>query len=145
MVRILATRLIHCAETMRPRAAKRMLFALRMLPAALGLFVVTALCIPSYLWLEPAEIAEEIAPACLIGAGLAVALCLAACTNALRAVVRCRRFIRGLRAARLGSPIAAWVIDSPEPLLAIAGIVRPRLLVTGSLLEMLSPGQLAVA
>src|ERR1039458_6125757 len=55
---------VRAARRMRPRLAGRFLLALRMLPAALGLFVVAALCVPSYLWLEPETNAEELGAGC---------------------------------------------------------------------------------
>lgn len=149
LVRAFTGRLLRTAETVQPRAAERLLFAVRMLPTALGLFVVAALCIPSYLWLEPVEIAEAITPACLIAAGAALALSVAAAAGGLRVTVRSRRSIRLLRrtarAAHLECSVPAWVVNSPEPFLAIAGIVRPCLLVSRPLLDTLAPGQLAVA
>src|SRR5438270_276997 len=48
--------LLRMAETMRPRCAARLLFAARVLPWALGAGAVLALCVPSYLWLEPQAI-----------------------------------------------------------------------------------------
>src|ERR1017187_5089561 len=64
----------RAARRMRPRLAGRFLLALRLLPAALGLFVVAALCVPSYLWLEPEPTAEELGAGCLAAAILAAAL-----------------------------------------------------------------------
>src|ERR1017187_10273537 len=59
---------VRAARRMRPRLAGRFLLALRLLPAALGLFVVAALCVPSYLWLEPETNAEELGAECLASA-----------------------------------------------------------------------------
>ena len=65
---------VRIARRMRPRSAGRFLLALRLLPAALALFVVAGLCVPSYLWLEPEINAEEVGAACLAAAVLAAAL-----------------------------------------------------------------------
>src|ERR1022692_901964 len=66
---------LRAARRMRPRLAANFLLALRLLPAALALFVVAALCVPSYLWLEPEISAEEVGAGCLAAAVLAAALC----------------------------------------------------------------------
>src|ERR1035437_5630198 len=66
---------VRRARRMRPRLAGRFLLALRLLPAALALFVVAGLCVPSYLWLEPETNAEELGAGCLSAAVLAAALC----------------------------------------------------------------------
>ena len=54
--------------------AGRFLLALRLLPAALALFVVAGLCVPSYLWLEPETGPEEVGAGCLAAAILAAVL-----------------------------------------------------------------------
>ena len=56
---------VRVAESMRPRSAARFLFAARMLPCVVGVSAVLALCVPSYLWLEPQASSERIGWACL--------------------------------------------------------------------------------
>ncbi|MCX6628995.1 MAG: hypothetical protein NTW28_15365, partial [Candidatus Solibacter sp.] len=51
---------VRAARRMRPHLAGRFLLALRLLPAALALFFVVGLCVPSYLWLEPEINSEEV-------------------------------------------------------------------------------------
>src|SRR2546423_14219817 len=59
---------VRAAERMRPRRAARLLLALRLLPASAAIFVVAAICIPSYLWLEPQAAAEEVGWLCAAAA-----------------------------------------------------------------------------
>src|SRR5450759_5935048 len=65
---------VRAARRMRPRSAGRFLLALRLLPAALAVFVVAGICVPSYLWLESESGVEEVGAGCLAAAILAAAL-----------------------------------------------------------------------
>ena len=48
------------ARRYRPRTAARILFMMRIGPAAAAVFVVLFFCVPSYLWLEPAATNERV-------------------------------------------------------------------------------------
>ena len=136
------------AERWRAAAAARMILALRLLPAAMALFVVFAICIPSYLRLEPEAMEEEIGFACL---GLAV---LGAVTWALSiartagAVIRSILYVRRSRRRASETNICesrVWITDGAERTLALAGIFHPRLIVSRELVEALPSDQLAAA
>jgi hypothetical protein len=92
---------IRAARRMRPRLAARFLLMLRLLPAALALFVVAGVCVPSYLWLEPEISAEEVGAGCLTAAILAAALCTISTARGVRAAVRSARHARSCE--RLGA------------------------------------------
>src|ERR1035437_10061941 len=81
----------RAARGMRPRSAGGFLLALRLLPAALALFVVAGLCVPSYLWLEPETNAEEVGAGCLAAAILAAALWTLSTARGVRAAARSSR------------------------------------------------------
>ena len=111
---------VRAARRMRPRLAGRFLLALRLLPAALALFVVAGLCVPSYLWLEPEINAEEVGAACLAAAVLAAALGTISTTRGIRAVLRSARHARdcarlGRLATLPGSPMPVCILDAPAP------------------------------
>ena len=116
------------AGRLRPRLAARILLALRFLPMALGLFVVAALCVPSYLHLEPCEGVEEVGWAGVAAAGMAMASGGIAIFRGVRAVLRSRQ-----------------LIERDVPLFAITGIVRPRLVVSSAIRRHLTRDQLRVA
>ena len=141
---------VRTAQRMRPRSAGRFLLALRLLPAALALFVVAGLCVPSYLWLEPEINAEEVGAACLAAAVLAAALWTISTTRGIRAAVRSARHARDCaRLGRLstlpGSPMPVCILDTPEPVLALVGVFPSRLILSRPLMRVLSAGQLAAA
>ena len=60
LVRISCKSAIRFAESRAPGTAARFLLALRILPFALAILFVGGLCVPSYLWLEPAATAERV-------------------------------------------------------------------------------------
>ena len=141
---------VRAARRIRPRPAARFLLALRLLPALLALFLVAGLCVPSYLWLEPDNNAEEIGSLCLISALLAAAICTISVVRGVRATVRSARLARECRLlGRLttvpGSQLPVWTLNSSAPFLALVGVFASRVAVSGSVIHALSPSQLAAA
>jgi Zn-dependent protease with chaperone function len=119
---------IRRARRMTPRRAAHLLLTIRVLPPALAAVLVGALCIPSYLWLEPGSSAEYVGTSCLLLAILGAAVCFAALARASRAAVVSQRVLR-----------------RPSPCLALAGILRPRLIVSPAVREVLTADQLEAA
>ena len=143
---------IRTAERMEPRAAGRLLLAVRLGPALFGLFVVFALCIPSYLWFEPQATHEDMGLLCA-GAGLLGLLAwVLSFTRVVRAVAgssryagRCRCVGRATTIGGTGARMPALAIEHPSALLALCGVFRPTLLVSRAVLETLSPDQMDAA
>jgi Zn-dependent protease with chaperone function len=141
---------VRFARRMRPRLAGRFLLALRLLPAALALFVVAGLCVPSYLWLEPETGAEAVGAGCLAAAVLAAAVWTLSTARGLRAAARSARHVRGCeRLSRLsslpGSLLPVWILDAPAPVLALVGVFGSRVVVSSPVKSALSADQLAAA
>ncbi len=150
VVSLLARTAVQFAEGLRPAAAARLLLILRLLPAAGAAFVVMAVCLPSYLWLEPDAPAERVGFACVAAALLAVAIWSVSLVRGLRAASGSRRFLQTCRRAGRPThlpdePAETFVVDSPAPVLALAGILHPRLIVSRGVLSALTPEQLAAA
>ena len=131
MVSLLAGPALRRAAQIHSHRAARLLLALRLLPAAGAVFVVAAICLPSYLWLEPSAPSEHVGFACLAAAALSVAMWTVSIARGLRAFAATRRFLR--RGPGAG------------PLLALGGIVRPRLIVSPSVWRALPAEELAAA
>jgi len=149
-VRGFAAGAILRAERMQPRIAARFVFALRMLPAAFALFCIAALCVPSYLWLEPEAAGEEAGMVCLIAAGLGAALWMISIARAARAAMQLVRSVRGWEAAGEtanipGSGIPVVTIPHSGRLVALAGIFRPRLILSSEVAGVLNREQLEAA
>lgn len=141
---------IACAERMRPTRAARFLLSLRLLPWAFASLVVAGLCAPSYLLLEPAATGEWVGPACLVSALLCLASaavsgarCVRAARRSLGYVRYCRMVGRQEQLSPESSPV--WVVEGPAPFLVLAGIVRPRLLISRPVVHALTGEQLAAA
>jgi Zn-dependent protease with chaperone function len=141
---------VRMAETMRPRSAARFLFLVRLLPLALGLGGVLGLCVPSYLWLEPHGTSERVGLICLTLAFLAVASCCLSLIRTARAIagsLRCKRSwqLAGRETQLKGGASLALIVKKEEPLLALAGVLRPRLVISDAVLRSLSPEELDAA
>jgi len=146
VVRGLSLTAVRVAETMKPRCSSRLLFALRMAPVAVTLFLVLGFCVPSYVWLEPDIAGERVGMACLVAAALGVAICATSLLRGLVTVVRTQRYIR-----KCGSSVREGTAqaDTPELLvvgetnavMAVAGVLHPRLLVSQDVMNALSDEQ----
>ncbi|HKN60621.1 MAG TPA: M56 family metallopeptidase [Candidatus Acidoferrales bacterium] len=141
---------IRLAERIRPRTAARFLFALRLLPAALGMLVLFVLCVPSYLWLEPKASAERVGLLCITAAAAGAALWVTAAVRTLLAAIgslrfkaQCDRSGEMLKSARKNDRIT--VIETDYPLIALAGLFRPQVFVSRSAMNALSAEELAAA
>jgi hypothetical protein len=130
----LTPRVLRAASRMRARAAARVMLWLRWAPAVAGLLVVGTVCVPSYLRFEPGNTGEEMGPACVAGAALALAVWTLAMIRGFKCVALSRRRLRG--GAEAGAS---------GPLMAMAGILRPRLVISPAVVEALSAEQLDAA
>jgi len=153
-VSLVARSAARIGERIRPRLAARCLLMLRLLPAMGAALVVVVVCLPSYLWLEPEAPTERVGFGCIAVALLGVAMWGVSLARGLRAAAGSRRFLR--RCQRAGRPahlpagharawMDAWIVDGAAPLLALGGIVRPRVIVSRRVVSALSPEQLAAA
>ena len=132
------------------RASARILYLLGVLPATLGITFVLFLLAPAYLELEPRTTAERvslklaiIAFASAVGMGLAI----------IRGVAAWRATAR-LTADWLahGEPISfpqvaipAYRIEHQFPVIAIVGVLRPRLFLASQIFQSLTPAEIAAA
>jgi len=141
---VASRRIIRMVEAMRPRSVARFLFHLRLLPASVGAAAVLALCVPSYLLLEPDAGPERVGIACLVMASLGAFVWLASIIKASRAVATSLHWNKSWRKAGV-KKTGELVVDSDAPLLALAGVFRPWLIISRGVLPALSADQLDVA
>lgn len=147
---IVAPSAIRLGESLKPRFAARLLLALRLSPVAVAAFIVSALCVPSYLWLEPDANAERVGIACCLAALLGLALWTTSFARVLRAIFislryrrRCERESDGTLISNQQAPVL--VVDTEGAVLALAGVFRPRVVVSRGVLQALLPHQLDAA
>ena len=138
---------IKLAEKMRARPAARFLFFLRVIPALLAAIVVLGLGVPSYIWLEPRATEESAGLACCAAALLGGAIWCVSIARVLYAALRSSRYASqckriGREMPREGASVATSVLDVDAPVIALAGVFRPRVLVSRSVIRALSPAQL---
>src|SRR5579872_7213014 len=91
-VAFIARRAVRIAERFKPTSAARALFLLRLFPVTFSILAVTAVCIPSYLWLEPTSAQEQVGWMCLAAASLAVLVWLVSAGRMLDAAARSYRY-----------------------------------------------------
>jgi hypothetical protein len=143
VARLSAGTAVRLAEHMKPSSAARLLFAIRVSPLVLTLVSVLALCVPSYLWLEPEATGEHVGLLCMLAAALGVVLwvpslirVMAALRGTARFLDRCERHGRKINVPGELSP--ALLLAEETPLLAVAGVLRPQLVISRPLMRGLS-------
>lgn len=131
-------------------ARARLLFTLRVMPSALAVALVFALVIPAYILHEPAHTDEVVGVKMLIlaaasAAGVLLAFIrIAATWRATRRLVREWTHDAALVAVE-GVRFPAYKIRHKFPLIAVVGVVRPRLFIASQVFDSLSADELAAA
>jgi beta-lactamase regulating signal transducer with metallopeptidase domain len=145
LVRGLSSTALRVAETMKPRRSSRFLFALRMAPAAVTLFLVLGFCVPSYVWLEPDITGERVGITCLLAAALGVAGWTLSLLRGLVSAVRTARYIRRCEADEADVTAKLVIVRGTNAVMAVAGVLYPRLLVSEDVMNTLNEEQRAAA
>ena len=145
-VRGIAPAALRIAATMKPRLSSRLLFGLRIAPVAAALFLVAGFCVPSYIWLEPDVASERVGLACLVAAVLGAAVWLIALLRGGSSIARTARYVRACRLHSVettvgGDSAQVLVVKDGVPLMAVAGVMHPCLVVSQSVMDALSDEQ----
>jgi Zn-dependent protease with chaperone function len=132
------------------RVRAGILFALRIVPAAVALMLVATLLIPSYLKYEPLTTTEEIGGKLALISLISAAGLVLACWRGLaswratRALMR--EWMREAAPVRIANVnIPAYRIRHPFPIIAVVGTMRPKLFVAGHVLDALSDEEMSAA
>jgi Zn-dependent protease with chaperone function len=132
VTRLSVSKAIRVAARMKPSSAARFLFFLRISP--------------SYLWLEPEAAGEKVGLVCVVIAVLGTAVWILSVTRVISAVRgtleylhRCERQGRKIKVP--GEPSPALLLAEEAPVLAVAGVVRPRLVISRTVLRGLNAQQ----
>ena len=144
--RLSAGTAVRIANHLKPSSAARLLFLLRMAPPVLSLFAVLAFCIPSYLWLEPEANGERVGLFCVLSALLGIAIWMSSLfrvTGAVRGTTRylheCERHGRKITVPGENSP--ALLLADKTPVMAVAGVLHPQLVISHQVMRGLSREQ----
>jgi Zn-dependent protease with chaperone function len=125
-----------------------LLFGLRVFPAALAISFVGCIAVPAYLVFEPHETGEDVGLKLLFAAALAACVIAVSAQQTLSAWVRSRRLTaEWMRAARpaLGLSIPAYRFDHGFPIMAVTGILHPRLFIARQVLDCMQPEEISAA
>jgi beta-lactamase regulating signal transducer with metallopeptidase domain len=138
------------ASRLSADARARLVFTLRVLPSALAAAFVFALVVPSYVIMEPAHTQEVVGPKLLLFAAASAAGVLLALWRVAGTWGATRRFEREWmsRAERVeveGARMPAYSIRHRFPVIAVVGVLRPRLFIASQVFEELTAGELAAA
>ncbi len=130
------------AAASAPQRARR-LFWLRLAPTTAGVLIGLLGVLPGYWWLEPRGIEERVGPAALSLAALGVLLLLGAAWRVARSLQASRLVARQLQAASArqlpGLPVPAAAVEAPFPIVALVGLLKPRLFVATRVLDACAP------
>jgi len=123
-------------------------FAVRILPGAAASLFVLAVFVPSYWRYEPRQTAEgfdvTLTICAMLGAALLAGGAIRGAASWMRAAVRTQTWLRTARPIPFAhATVPAYEIEADYPLMALVGILRPRLLVTRGLIHALSDEELA--
>jgi BlaR1 peptidase M56 len=140
LVRLLLPWALPYIDRLSARRASWVLLVLRLAPAVTAWLAVAAFCIPSYLELEPRQNAEQLTMICVLAALAGAMMLLHGVGRALLAVFRTRRLAAS--ATRCSLLDEAYVVAAEKPLIAMAGVLRPRLVISPCVLEALSAEEL---
>jgi Zn-dependent protease with chaperone function len=134
----------------RPSTTANLIFIVRTLPFLLGVVAAIGLVLPAYLEFEPSHTTEM--------PGLPLLICsLLGAMIVGTAVMRCWRILRTtwrmqnnwLRQAQLDSryrdEIPVYRLESPSSLLAVTGILRPRIIMSKDVADVLNTPELEAA
>jgi Zn-dependent protease with chaperone function len=130
-----------------PRRSAAFWLALRLAPAALSLAFVAFVFVPSYWRYEPRELGESFDVTLAAIAAGALALVAAAAVRGVgawrSASRRAAAWDRLSQATALdGTGVPVFAVDISTPMMALAGVVRPRLLITRGVLDALTDEEL---
>ena len=132
-----------------PSSAADFLFGLRFLPLLGALAITAVYVVPSYLVLEPLHIDEPLGPMLLVLSGVAFAWLISATLRAAAAQRRTSRvlskWVQGVRAADHGAPFPVLMLPHQSPILTVAGICAPRVLVSEAAATILTREELDLA
>ena len=134
-----------------PAAARaRLLFTLRALPPALAALCVSALVLPAYVLNEPTHTSETVGVKLLLLAAASAAGVLLALRRVAATWLATRRLAREWM--RRAEPVAVRGVAVPTyrirhrfPVIAVVGVLRPRLFIAAQVFDALADTELAAA
>ncbi|HEY7181935.1 MAG TPA: M48 family metalloprotease [Blastocatellia bacterium] len=136
------------AEAWPAAARARLLFALRVFPAAVAVVCVGALILPAYITHEPRRAVEPVSLKLGVLAAISAAGLILAIWRGVAAWIATRALIRNW--LRVAEPITfdripAYRLRHQFPVIAVVGAIRPKLFIADHLFQSLTRAELAAA
>src|SRR5689334_18361991 len=126
-----------------------LLFCIRMFPVVLGMALTLGFALPSFLLLEPKRTAEapELYLIVLALAGFCILIVFLLRSLWLLSVSRktLKKWLLRSEILPISFPIPVYRVESPESLIAVVGILRPKVLVGKAAFNSLTPHELKAA
>ena len=124
------------------------LLALRFAPTACAVLLAGGLVMPAFVRHEPHHSGERVAWGLILPAAAALAMIVAGVVRGAQALRASRRLRESLaRDAEPidlpGAPAPAFIVDNEFPLVALVGMIRPRLFLSRRVLAICTPAELA--
>jgi Zn-dependent protease with chaperone function len=143
-----ARRATLAVRLQRPATRARILFGLRLAPSAAALAFTIAVFVPSFVRYEPRNFDEAFGVTTMSLVGLACVAGFAAVWRGVSAIAAVDRRVRAC--LRLAAPVTvesirAFRVDASTAAMTLVGVLKPRLLVTQPLLDLLAPDELRAA
>ena len=137
------------SRPLSPRSAANLLYALRVSPLVLAVFLVIGLCVPSFLWFEPHTTGETLGAVPILLALAFMAFAVLSVWRAWSAYARTKRSIHDWMAgaaplAGRSEAVCVRVVNDAPPL-ALAGIGKPALVVSAAAAASLNARELSRA
>lgn len=138
------------SRLLAPISRANLLFTLRVLPLFLAVLFTLGFALPAFLRFEPRSSGEAMSwhlPVLAAFGAAALSVIAIRGFTVLRATFRAQRqWLANARPMKLeGVPLPVYSMDAPSPLLAVAGIFRPRIFVARAVAEVLSAKELSAA
>ena len=149
-VSLAADKVLHALAAASLPVRGRVLLALRLLPAAAAVLVAGGLVLPSSVLLEPADAGERVSLPRAALAASALAVLAAALVRGARSLAATARLVRAWEmgaepVAVPGCSIPVSRVQDAEPVFALVGWRRPRIYVSSTVLDALTPAEIAAA
>ncbi|HZQ96398.1 MAG TPA: M48 family metalloprotease [Candidatus Sulfotelmatobacter sp.] len=142
-------RLHRRVRRMGVQGLANLLFAWRMFPLCAALLVTVTFAVPSFLLLEPRSIIEPMGDfplaLALLGTGMGIFGLVNAARASLQAARTVSQWTQSAEAIRSRSPFPVLRIQRSVPAMTAAGIIRPRILLSGSAEFVLNGSELRTA
>jgi len=132
-----------------PRSYANLLFTLRVFPLVASAFIVLAFAVPSFLWLEPRSVDEDLG---VVPVVLGIGCLLLFADGGFRVMTAQARtsrvisnWLRGANTVDVGASAPTFQSNTNIPPLTLAGVCKPKLLVSEFTMAVLDQDELHIA